>query len=210
MAYAQCAKQPACLGLNTERPVHRTGPALFMPWSDAPGLSAHTLVVRSVGQESGRRISPQWGVVHEHTRRPTPVFMNTKMFNSNFHRPTWACGGRPPAPKQHTPTFVDGAFDGRPLQHRESRFGLLTPNSPFFMNKQRRLLCALVARASATTGTTAAASTRRAGLRLVLQHMRRLRHRLGHRRDHPFSNPFPTAGETDEGDLSEITRFLLQ
>ena len=45
------------------------GPALFMPWSDAPGLSAHTLVVRSVGQEDG---SPQWGVVHEHTRRPTP------------------------------------------------------------------------------------------------------------------------------------------
>ena len=45
----QCAKQPACLGLNTERPVHRTGtgPALFMPRSDAPGLSAHTLVVRS-------------------------------------------------------------------------------------------------------------------------------------------------------------------
>ena len=37
------------LGLNTERPVHRTGPALFMPWLDAPGLYAHTLVVRSVG-----------------------------------------------------------------------------------------------------------------------------------------------------------------
>ena len=73
--FAQCAKQPACLGLNTERPAHRTGPALFMPWSDAPGLSAHTLVVRTVGQEDG---SPQWGVVHEHTRRPTPVFMNTK------------------------------------------------------------------------------------------------------------------------------------
>ena len=56
----QCAKQPACLGLNTERPVHRTGLALFMPWSDAPRLSAHTLVVRSVGhQEDG---SPQqWG-----------------------------------------------------------------------------------------------------------------------------------------------------
>ena len=124
----QCVKQPACLGLNTERPVHRTGPALFMPWSDAPGLSAHTLVVRSVGQEDG---SPQWGVVHEHTRRPTPVFMNTFFFNSNFHRPTWACGGRPPAPKQHTPTPVDGAFDGRPLQHRESRFWASNPKFPF-------------------------------------------------------------------------------
>ena len=57
---AQCAKQPACLGLNTERPVHRTGPALLMPWSDAPRLSAHTLlVVRSVGQqEDDGRISP--------------------------------------------------------------------------------------------------------------------------------------------------------
>ena len=126
----QCAKQPACLGLNTERPVHRTGPALFMPCSDAPGpgLSAHTLVVRSVGQEDG---SPQWGVVHEHTRRPTPVFMNTKKSNSNFHRPTWACGGRPPASKQHTPTPVDWAFDGRPLQHCESRFWASNPKFPF-------------------------------------------------------------------------------
>ena len=63
---AQCAKQPACLGQNTERSVHRTGPALFMPWSDAPGLSAHTLIVRSIGQENG---SPQWGVRQQHTKR---------------------------------------------------------------------------------------------------------------------------------------------
>ena len=41
-----------------------------MPWSDALGLSAHALVVRSVGQEDG---SPQWGVVHENTIRPTPA-----------------------------------------------------------------------------------------------------------------------------------------
>ena len=65
-------------------------------------------------------------------------------------------------------------------------------------------------RASATTRTTAAASTRRAGLRLVLQHMRRLRHRLGHRHDNPFATQFLTAGDTDEGDLSEIIRCLLQ
>ena len=69
-------------------------PPLFMPLSDAPGLSAHALVVRrSVGrsgsQEGG---SPQWGVVHEHTRRPTPVFMNTHKNNLNFNRPTWASG----------------------------------------------------------------------------------------------------------------------
>ena len=101
-----------------------------MPWSDAPGLCAHALVVRSVGQEGG---SPQWGVVYyEHTRRPTPVFMNTKKVNSNFHRPTWACGGRPPAPKQHTPTPVGWAFDGRPLQHCESRFWASSnPKFPF-------------------------------------------------------------------------------
>ena len=75
-------------------------------------------------------------------------------------------------------------------------------------------------RASATTGKTAAASTRRAGLRLVLQHMRRpghryghrLGHRLGHRHGNLFATQFPTAGDTDtdEGDLSEITRCLLQ
>ena len=99
-----------------------------MPWSDAPGLSEHALVVRSVAQEDG---PPQSGVVHEHTRRPTPaVFMNTQKNNSNFHRPTWACGGRPPAPKQDTPTTVDGAFDGRPLQHRESRFWASNPKCP--------------------------------------------------------------------------------
>ena len=86
------------------------------------------LAVRSIGQEDG---SSQWGVIHEHTRRPTPVFMNTQKINSNFHRPTWACGGRPPAPKQHTPTPVDGAFDGRPLQHHESQFWASNPKFPF-------------------------------------------------------------------------------
>ena len=155
------AKQPACLGLNTERPVHRTGPALFMPWSDAPGLSAHTLVVRSVGQEDG---SPQWGVVHEHTRRPTPVFMNTQKINSIFHRPTWVCEGRPPAPKQHTPTPVGWAFDGRPLQHCESRFWASNPKFPFVvhMNKQRRLLRALALGTSACTRCSCLTRHRRA------------------------------------------------
>ena len=137
----QCAKQPACLGLNTERPVNRTGPTLFMLWSDAPGLSAHALVVRSVGQEDR---SPQRGVVHEHTRRPTPVFMNTKQINSNFHRPTWACGGRPP---QHLNNTRQLPSTGRSVIGRcstaKADFGLLTPTFPLFMNKQRRLLCAL-------------------------------------------------------------------
>ena len=59
------------------------------------------------------------------------MFMNTKKTKSNFHRPTWAYGGSPPAPKQHTPTPVDGVFDGRPLQHRESRFWASNPKFPF-------------------------------------------------------------------------------
>ena len=78
------------------------------------------------------------------------VFMNTPRCqrrcscthtknNSNFHRPTSACGRRPLAPAtwhphlnaQHTPTPVEGAFDGRPPQHREVDFGLLTPIFPF-------------------------------------------------------------------------------
>ena len=88
-------------------------------WSSAALLPAAVLCERA------------WCTVHEHTRRPTPVFMNTFFFNSNFHRPTWACGGRPPAPKQHTPTPVDGAFDGRPLQHREIRFWASNPKFPF-------------------------------------------------------------------------------
>ena len=127
MSCEQCAKQPACLGLNTERPVHHTGPALFMPWSDAPGLSAHILVVRSVGQEDG---PPQWGVVHEHTRRPSPVFMN--------------------ADHQHLNNTRQLPSTGRSMVGRCSTakvdFGRLTPNFPLFMNKQRRLLRALAAR----------------------------------------------------------------
>ena len=139
----QCVKQPACLGLNTERPVHRTGPALFMPWSDAPGLSAHTLVVRSVGQEDG---SPQWGVVHEHTRRPTPVFMNTFFSIRIFtDRP-----GHVGADHQHLNNTRQLPSTGRSMVGRCSTakvdFGLLTPNFPLFMNKQRRLLRALAAR----------------------------------------------------------------
>ena len=137
----QCAKQPACLGLNTERPVNRMGPALFVPWSDAPGLSAHTLIIRSVGQEGG---SPQWRVVHEHTRRPMPVFMNTKKNNSNFaDRP-----GHVGADHQHLDNTRQLPSTGRSMDGRCSTakvdFGLLTPNFPLFMNKQRRLLRALV------------------------------------------------------------------
>ena len=137
---AQCAKQPACLGLNTERPVHRTSPALFMPWSDAPGLSAHTLAVRSVGQEDG---SPQWGVVHEHTRRPTPVFMNTFFSIRIFtDRP-----GHVGVDHQHLNNTRQLPSTGLSMVCRCSTakfdFGLLTPDFPLFMNKQRRLLCAL-------------------------------------------------------------------
>ena len=45
-------------------------------------LAAHTRVGRSVGREDR---PPQWGVVHEHTPVSIPVFMNTKIANSNFH-----------------------------------------------------------------------------------------------------------------------------
>ena len=113
------------------------------PWSDAPGPSAHTLVVRSVGQEDG---SPQWRVVHEHTRQPTPVFMNTKKTNSNFHRDR---PGHVGADHQHLNNIRQLPSTGRSMVGRCSTakvdFGLLTPppNFPLFMNKQRRLLRAL-------------------------------------------------------------------
>jgi len=55
-----------------------------------------------------------------------------------------------------------------------------------------------------------AALTRRAGLRLILQHMRRLRNRLGNRHDNPFATQILTAGDTDEGEPSEIIRCLLR
>ena len=45
-------------------------------------LPTHTRVGRSVGREDR---PPQWGVVHEHTPVSIPVFMNTKIANSNFH-----------------------------------------------------------------------------------------------------------------------------
>ena len=45
-------------------------------------LAAHTRLGRSVGREDR---PPQWGVVHEHTPVSIPVFMNTKIANSNFH-----------------------------------------------------------------------------------------------------------------------------
>ena len=116
-------------GLNTERPVHRTCPALFVPWSDAPGLSTHHLAVRSVGQEGG---FPQWGVVHEHTRRPTPVGVHEHTKNqfgfSSTDLGMWDVG----ADYQHLlnlnnttrqlPSTGCPMADGRPLQHCESRF----------------------------------------------------------------------------------------
>ena len=58
---------------------------------------------------------------------------------SNFHRPIWACGDRPPAPKQHTPTPVEGAFAGWAIATAPTvkiDLGLLTPNFPLFTNKQ--------------------------------------------------------------------------
>ena len=45
-------------------------------------LSAHIRLGRSVDREDR---APQWGVVHEHTPVSIPVFMNTKIANSNFH-----------------------------------------------------------------------------------------------------------------------------
>ena len=45
-------------------------------------LAAQPRVGRSVGREDR---PPQWGVVHEHTPVSIPVFMNTKIANSNFH-----------------------------------------------------------------------------------------------------------------------------
>ena len=81
-------------------------------------LAAHTRVGLSVGREDR---PPQWGVVHEHTPVSIPVFMNTKTAKSNFHRPTWAGGDRPRAPKHHTPTLIDGAFGHPSLQRRHKK-----------------------------------------------------------------------------------------
>ena len=53
---------------------------------------------------------------------------------SPIHLGMWGRPPGPPAPK-HTPTPVEGAFDGRPLQHRESRF--LASNAKFpFVHEQ--------------------------------------------------------------------------
>ena len=62
----------------------------------------------------------------------------------NFYKPTWACGGRPPGPKQHTPTSVDWAFDGRPLQHCESRFWASNPKFPFVHEYIRKDLYSVI------------------------------------------------------------------
>ena len=58
----------------------RTG-ARHVSWESCQ-LAAHTQVGLSVGREDR---PPQWGVVHEHTPVSIPVFMNTKITNSNFH-----------------------------------------------------------------------------------------------------------------------------
>ena len=92
---------------------------------------------RSVGRSGRRRRppdlpSPQWGVVHEHTRRPTPPVFNTK----KSIRICTDRSGHVGADHQHLNNTrqlpsIDGAFDGRLLQHCESRFlGLLPPNFP--------------------------------------------------------------------------------
>ena len=95
-------------------------------------LAAHTRLGRSVGREDR---PPQWGVVHEHTPVSIPVFMNAKIANSNFHWPIWAGGDRPRAPKQHTPTPIDAAFDYPSLQRRtkEKESPQTVPKSPFFL-----------------------------------------------------------------------------
>ena len=108
-----------------------------MPWSDAPGLSAHALVVRSVGQEDG---SPQWGVVHEHTRRPTPVFMNTHTKRIFTGRPGHMKTGHPHLRRQLS-------LKGRSIVGRYST--TVNPDffsaTPLFMNKQWRWLLSLLA-----------------------------------------------------------------
>ena len=114
------------------------GLCLLSPWSDARGLlSAYTQVVRSVGREDRPPTSPvgQWGVVHEHTRWPTLVFMNTHIYKIQ-----WTTGhmeDRPSTPKQHTPTLVEGAFDSRPLQLQPRKPRIFACNAKFpFVHEQ--------------------------------------------------------------------------
>ena len=144
----QCAKHPVCLGLNTERPVHRTGPALFMPWSDAPGLSANTLVFRAGGQGDG---SPQWGPLFMNTPDGQPAANNAGVHEHTHFSIRIIFTDRPGyvgAVHQHlnnTPRQLPST--GRSMVGRcstaKADFGLLIPNFPLCMNKQRRLLCAL-------------------------------------------------------------------
>ena len=105
----------------------------FSSWSDARGLSTYTRVVRSVGREDR---PPQWGVVHEHTRRPTPVFMNTKIKIKIFTgRPGHMKTGHPHLRRQLS-------LKGRSIVGRYStanpEFSHVMSSFPLVMNKQRR------------------------------------------------------------------------
>ena len=66
--------------LRTKENGARAG-ARHVNWESCQ-LAAHTRLGRSVGREDR---PPQWGAVHEHTPVSIPVFMNTKIANSNFH-----------------------------------------------------------------------------------------------------------------------------
>ena len=100
---------------------------------------------RSVGR-SGRRISPvgRCSCTHQTANARCPVFfMNIFLSIRIFtDRP-----GHVGADHQHLNNTRQLPSTGRSMVGRCSTakvdFGLLTPNFPLFMNKQRRLLCAL-------------------------------------------------------------------
>ena len=98
-------------------------------------LAAHTRVGRTVGRIDR---PPQRGVDHEHTPVSIPVFMNTKFAKSNFHWSTWAGGDSPRAPKQHTPTPIDGAFG------HSCRYNVAKKTSPQILPKAAIFLVSCV------------------------------------------------------------------
>ena len=135
----------------------------------------------------------------------------------------WCRTSAAPVPPPHGTTFVPTRgctvrvcvsvrqVQGRPNGGRCHSRRLNDPVWP----QQRQSMGAVLTtaftatRASSTTRTTAAASTRRAGLRLVLQHMRRLRHRLGHRHDNPFATHVSHDGRRHQRGRSQRDHPLL-
>ena len=74
----------ARLGLiNNERPVHRAGPALLCRGWTRPGCLR---IPGSFGRSAWKLNLPRGAVFmnHEHTTRPTPVFMNKKKMQFEF------------------------------------------------------------------------------------------------------------------------------